>query len=331
MNNVLLFGYGNMGRNHARVLGSIPDVSLLGIVDSGPGRTDALSKGYAAWPHFSDVPIEQIDCAVVATPTTSHLKIASELAERGIPALIEKPVAGTAESAMAVKALFEANGVFAAVGHIERFNPAHRKLKSLLDEGVLGRIHYLKTIRASSRPTRITDVGCVIDLGTHDFDLTRWLTGSEYGILSSTTSSRSDVEFEDFALAIGRLENGIQVSHEISWLSPTKVRKVEVFGEFGSLSSDGISSEVTFNRFGDGETEWEQIANFKGLGLGESLSYAFPKHEPLKLELLEFLAAVNEKPDLSNLATLDDGIEAVIIAEQIIRGPNQSCQTCSAR
>ena len=95
-------------------------------------------------------------------------------------ALIEKPLAPVVAAARRLVDAFEAAGLVAGVGHIERYNPALQSLRSRLEAGELGDVYQIVTRRQGPFPHRIADVGVVKDLATHDIDLTAWVTGQPY-------------------------------------------------------------------------------------------------------------------------------------------------------
>ena len=78
-----------------------------------------------------------------------------------------------------------------AVGHVERFNPAIRALKRRLLDLELGELYQISTSRQGPFPDRIRDVGVIKDLGTHDIDLTMWISGERYASVSARVAHRA--------------------------------------------------------------------------------------------------------------------------------------------
>ena len=120
-----LIGMGAMGRNHARVLNSLEGVELVAVADPMASARPCRS-GVQLVQEVEQLIALGIDYAVVACPTIIHEPIGLALAEAGVHALIEKPLANTAEASNRLAAAFESRGLVAGVGHIERFNPAMR-------------------------------------------------------------------------------------------------------------------------------------------------------------------------------------------------------------
>ena len=130
-------GSGNMGRHHVRILGAMADVELVAVVDPDIQRAlpHATAAGATVVSSLEQLP--DVDIAVVATPTHTHVEMASALMTRGTHVLVEKPLAGTPEDAEKLVALAAAHGVVLAVGHVERFNAAVNLVGKLVTEPLM--------------------------------------------------------------------------------------------------------------------------------------------------------------------------------------------------
>lgn len=309
-----LIGYGTMGRNHARVLDAMPEVELVAIADADTDSDITKDLRFVSDIHklFSLKP----DYCVIATPTNTHYSIAKQAAAAGITCLIEKPVALNTQEAIELEAAFAQTKTSAYVGHIERFNPALSSAKQKISSGLVGRVLQISTTRHGPFPGRISDVGVAKDLATHDIDLTRWLTGGEYVRLNSETLA-SHSTHEDSILATGRLSNGVLVSHSVNWISPKKVRMVNVLGEKGLLEIDLLKVDLTFFENGTVRSVWDQQVNSRGLAEGDSTTFAISRAEPLRSEHEACLIAINGRAK-TDLATLVDGRIALSIASQVL-------------
>ncbi|MCX4965477.1 Gfo/Idh/MocA family oxidoreductase [Streptomyces sp. BE147] len=310
-----LIGLGSMGRNHARVLHGLDGVELVAAADPVAGP-DSAPAGVPVVRSVAELAAEGIDYAVVACPTALHEEVALDLAERGIHALIEKPIAPSVESAERITRAFGERGLVAGVGHIERFNPALRELRTRLDLGELGDVHQVVTRRQGPFPARIADVGVVYDLATHDIDLTAWLTSSRYESVSAATVSRSGRPHEDMVAFVGHLSGGAVTSHLVNWLSPLKERVTIVTGEHGCFVADTLTADLWFYANGSQPTEWEGLRQFRGVSEGDVTRYAIVKREPLLVEHETFRDAVLGKE--ADIVTLEQATGTVAVAEAVL-------------
>jgi UDP-N-acetylglucosamine 3-dehydrogenase len=309
-----LIGLGAMGRNHARVLNSLDGVELVGVLDPAPGAVAPF--GVPVVTDIEQLLALQLDYAVIACPTALHEEVGLRLAEAGVHALIEKPLAPSVEAAVKLVEAFEAKGLVGAVGHIERYNPSLQSLRSRLEAGELGDMYQIVTRRQGPFPGRIADVGVVMDLATHDIDLTAWVTGREYVDVSARTVSRSGRPHEDMVSAIASLGGGLMANHLVNWLSPFKERSTVITGERGSFIADTLTADLTFYANGAVDTEWEALRAFRGVAEGDMIRYAIPKREPLLVEHERFRDAVEGKE--SDIVTLRQGMRTVQVAAAVL-------------
>jgi UDP-N-acetylglucosamine 3-dehydrogenase len=316
-----LIGLGMMGRHHARVIREIDGVELVGLADA-QGDPHNVSGALPLLNSVAELIAQGIDAAVVAVPTTFHEAVALELADAGVHALVEKPIASDVESGTRIVEAFEANNLVGAVGHIERFNPALQSLRTRIEEGDLGDVYQIATRRQGPFPSRIADVGVVKDLATHDIDLTSWLARSRFAVVSAHTATRSGRKHEDMVSFTGRLENDVITNHLVNWLSPMKERVTVVTGERGAFVADTLSGDLTFFENGTVQTEWDSVAAFRGVSEGSMVRFAIAKREPLRLEHEAFRDAILGISD--NIVTLRDGLETVRVAEAVLRSADRS-------
>lgn len=343
-----LVGLGAMGRNHARVLAGLDGVELVAAVDpaveadddpsgsdgTGPdgaapdgtgvdGVTseDVAGLGVPVLRDISELLALGIDYAVVACPTALHEEIGLELAACGVCALIEKPLAHSVLAARRLVDAFESAGLVAGVGHIERFNPAVQQLRERLANAELGEVYQVVTRRQGPFPNRLTDIGVVKDLATHDIDLTGWITGQDYTSVAARAVSKSGRPHEDLVTVIAELSGGTVSNHLVNWLSPLKERFVSVTGAHGCYVADTLTADLTFYANGAATTEWEALRAFRGVAEGDMVRYAVPKREPLLIEHQRFRDAVDGKP--SDIVTLRQGLRTVEVSAAVLESARQ--------
>jgi predicted dehydrogenase len=311
-----VLGLGVMGRHHSRVLNSLDGVNFLGVYDPA----DAVAAVIEGKPVVKDLETfldMGFDYCVVAAPTIYHLDIATALADRGIHALIEKPVASTAADAAALRDLFAAKGLVGGVGHIERYNPALQSARERIEGGLLGEIYQVTTRRQGPFPGRIADVGVIKDLATHDIDLTAWVSQQDYVSINARTAHRSGREHEDMVVAIGTLSGGTIATHTVNWLTPFKERTTIITGEKGTLVADTLTADLTHYQNGVVESTWERVSVFRGVTEGDVTRFALARKEPLLAEHEAFRDSVLAG-EARAIVTLAEGTRVVEIAEMMV-------------
>jgi predicted dehydrogenase len=311
-----LIGLGVMGKNHLRVLGSTKGIELIGIVDPQALDLDAEIK-VPIYTDIDEIKKLSLDYCVVAAPTAFHEEISLWLIEEGIPFLLEKPIASNSQSAEKIITAAKKNNVKAGIGHIERYNSALRLAREKISEGVLGSIYQITTKRQGYFPSRISDVGVVLDLATHDIDLTAWLVGQKYLNIGAHSAFRSGRTHEDLISITGNLANGIVVNHLVNWLSPLKERSIQVIGEKGIFIIDTLLSELTFYENGSNFIVNSGKDTFKGVSQGEVIKYEFSKYEPLRAEHEAFRDFILGKSE--EIVSLESAFQTLQVAEAVIK------------
>ena len=310
-----IIGLGMMGTNHARVLSNLEGIELIAVADP-QGDAQKVLPQIKILNSVDEVIKLGVDYCVISAPTAFHEEIALQLITQGIHFLVEKPIADTYASAVKIRDTAKSAKVIGAVGHIERFNSALQEARKRVLAGELGTIYQVATRRQGPFPSRISDVGVVKDLATHDIDLTSWITGKKYLQVSANAAFRSGREHEDLISVSGLLEDSIVVSHLVNWLSPLKERKIIITGEKGTFVADTLRADLTFYENGKIEISQSELAHFRGVTQGDVHILAFEKPEPLIVEHQNFRDAVLGKP--SNIVSLEEGTATVKIADAII-------------
>ncbi len=221
---IAVIGAGHLGAIHTRLLRSIDDVELIGVVDPCAEARDRVAAEFETTA-FDDHRrlIGKIDAAIIATSTEHHYWIGMELAEAGIHLFVEKPITlSVAEADALVRATNHRNLVL-QVGHVERFNPAFTAAAAHIH-----RPRYIEAVRASGYTGRSVDVGVVLDLMIHDIDLVLSLAGSEVADVEAIGVAVFGPH-EDMAHARLRFANGCIANLNASRTSYEAQRKMQVY------------------------------------------------------------------------------------------------------
>ncbi|MBS6365386.1 MAG: Gfo/Idh/MocA family oxidoreductase [Actinomycetaceae bacterium] len=316
-----VLGIGSMGRHHVRNARSTEGFDLVGIADPSGDRF-GVAGDMPVLPDVDALIETGIDAAIVAVPTIFHEEAALKLAEAGVHTLVEKPLAASVEAGQRLADAFNAAGLVGAVGYVERCNPAIMEMRRRVQDGQLGQVYQIVTRRQSPFPARISDVGVVKDLATHDVDLAAWVAGSTYAELFAQTAYRSGREHEDMVTVSGRFANGVLVNHLVNWLTPYKDRTTIVTGEHGALVANTVMGDLTFFENGQMPVQWDQIAAFRGVSEGTMTRYALTKREPIAVEQEHFRDAIWGVGD--EHVTMNDGLAALRVVDAILKSASSN-------
>ena len=292
-----VIGTGFWGRNHARVLTELKNTRLVAVCDIDASRAEEIGKKHeASWCTSAEdlLKMRDIDAVCICTPTTTHAEIASKAIRYEKHALIEKPIASTVTQAKDILKQAEGKNIHIMVGFIERFNPALRRLKEIIEHGDLGDVVLAFARRVGRWPERIGDVGVVKDSAIHDLDIMRFLFEEEPTNVYARAGSLGH-RFEDYAeimLSFSGIKSGFV---EANWLTPHKVRTLTVTGRDAIATMDFITQEIVVEDV-DKEIKRKHVWD-----------------EPLKLELGHFADCIAEdrNPDV----TILDGLRALQISD----------------
>ncbi len=314
-----LAGLGSIGQNHLRLLASNPDVRLVALADPVEASLDAAVRQTKAQ-GFGDAlaMVEEValDALVVATPTTAHAAIALAAIERGVPVLVEKPLAGTVDEGMQILAASRRRGVPVQVGHVERFNPAVLELDRRLRQGWLSSIFSISSRRAGPFPARIRDVGVTVDLATHDVDILSWVTRERPARVYAETAQRIHADHEDLLFGLLHFPSGTTGFLDVNWLTPTKRRQLNVVGEEGMFDLDYLTQRLTFTKHPD-VAKPTLIKGYAPTFTGDVHEVAVNSSEPLAAELDAFIAVA--RGGVAPMVSAEDGLWAVAVADAMLR------------
>ena len=313
-----LAGLGSMGRNHLRHLSTRTDCELVAVADPAPELVaGAVAKTGAAG--FADalamINEAPLDAIVIAAPTTAHAPLALAAIERGLPVLVEKPLAATVAEGIELVAAARARGVPVQVGHVERFNPAVLELGRRIAKGWVGTLYSITSRRAGPFPARIRDVGVTIDLATHDADILSWVAGERPTRVYAETAQRLHVSNEDLLFGLLHFPSGATGMLDVNWLTPAKRRQLSVVGESGMFELDYLTQRLTFTSADVGSPTI--IDGYATTFEGNVVVIDVASREPLAAELDAFLAVARSggRPVVDG----EDGLWALAIASGLLQ------------
>ncbi len=322
---VAVVGAGAFGRNHLRVYRELEQagapVKLAAVVDPRESARTAAQTQYGV-PGFASIEdcltAVKLDVASLCVPTVHHAACAQTLLTAGIDLLIEKPIAANLAEADEIVRLARELGRTVQVGHLERFNPAVRAVRSLIDRPMFFEVH-----RLSVFTPRSLDVDVVLDLMIHDLDIVLSLVDSPLRELRAVglpvLSPRVDI-----ANVRLEFENGCVANFTASRVSTERVRKMRFFQPHQYLSLDFARQDLLLidvsAAAGLDLAQLAALASAAALGCQSAPGMSLSKvpvepGEPLRLEIESFLDAVRRRAQPQ--VTVEDGRAALQLALQI--------------
>jgi len=325
-------GAGLVGRWHVDAVRSLKGTAEPhAIVDPSPAARDyAQGLGITWFASLSELLASSPpDGAVIVTPNQMHAENGLECAAAGYPMLIEKPIATSSIEAQKIVEAAAANGVPVLVGHHRRHNPLIQKARSLIDEGILGRIATVHGTCWLLKPDdyfapewrRQVGAGPVLVNAAHDVDLLRYLCGDVESVHAVSSNTVRGFETEESAAALLRFRSGaigtLTISDTVaspwSWeltsgenpvYPKTRESCYWIGGTKGALSVP----DMRYWSHGDGG-HWKT-------DISEDV-YAVENNDPLVAQISHFVAVI--RGEAEPLVSGEEGLKSLAVVEAILR------------
>ncbi len=329
-----VIGVGRMGRHHARVYAQAPDTELVGVVDANAERAGDVAEQWGCR-HFHSIENllnAGVDCVSIAVPTTHHRGAAEKCLGADVSCLVEKPLAGSAEEAQAIKEAAERSRGVLMVGHIERFNPIMLALRAEQANNMPIAPRFMEVHRVSPMTFRSVDVGVVMDMMIHDLDVVLMLMDGREPDEVHASGVPVITEHEDICNARLVWNSGPGVSGRCvanvtaSRLALKTERVTRITGENAYIKIDYAAKKGTVIRRTANEIQmqevreqlrkgadltdlkWQSLVNIENLNIDDA--------EPILMEIRAFLDCVRtgNQPEIDAAA----GFANVRTAERIV-------------
>lgn len=316
---VAVVGIGYWGPNHVRNLLSLDRCTDVVAVDTDPDRFAVLGSAIgrlATTTVLDDVLADPtVTAVVIATPVHTHFDLATRVLEAGKSALVEKPLTTSRDSAAALVATARRRGVLVSAGHTFLYSPPVMAVRDLVRSGELGTLLYMQGSRVNLG-IHNPHVSVLWDLAPHDLSiLLEWVVDEPVRV-SATGRATTPGHPPDVAFLNVEFESGFVANLHLSWLAPTKVRRMTLVGTRKMVVYEDTNSEEPVKIYDKG------LADVRPADYGEyRLTYRsgdvvaphVPVWEPLRRQLDDFLGRVGsgETPDVRE----DRAVQIVAIVE----------------
>lgn len=255
---IAVIGAGHWGPNLIRNFHNHIRSRVVWVVDQNTVRLEQVTErfpgvktGTTAEPALADPDVQAV---VVATPTSTHHRLAKAALKHSKHVLVEKPMATEAIHAEELCDLSADAGLVLMVGHVFLFNAAIQSVKEYIDNEELGRVYYISGVRTNLGPIRM-DVNAAWDLASHDISIVNYWLGSEPISASAVGGNWINPGIADAMFATLRYPDEVLVNLHASWLNPRKARDITVVGERRMLTFDDMNLGEPLRIFDKGVTE----------------------------------------------------------------------------
>lgn len=322
---IAVIGVGHIGKEHARLYSTMPDVELIGVVDIDKERGSAIARSCNTQ-YFEDYKkiIDKVDAVSVVVPTSSHFKVAMDFLQNGIHVIIEKPMTGSIDEARRLIETAKQSNALIQPGYVERFNPAIIALQRYQINP-----RFIECHRLSPYTFRSEDIGVVLDLMIHDIDIILYLVKSKIKKIDAVGINVIS-DKEDIANARIVFENNCVANITASRVSLKTMRKIRLFSEDMYISLDyqkrdaiicRKSPRLNVNSLKINTNHVSNIADLRNHPFGDLLQKEEIKmddsDEPLRKELESFVNSVlnGNHP----IVSAEDGLNAIESASYILQ------------
>jgi predicted dehydrogenase len=323
---VAVVGLGYWGPNHVRNLLAIDRCRGVLAIDRDPARLKPLADSHQSLTTSTDLEDaltdDEVSAVVLSTPVYTHYDLAKRILEAGKSVLVEKPLTTSRDTANELVALANDRGVLVSAGHTFLFSPPVQAIRDMVRAGTLGDLLYLQGSRVNLG-IHNPDVSVLWDLAPHDLSiLLEWVDERPVKVSASGRASTPghppDVAFVDVEFPSGFVAN-----LHLSWLAPTKIRRMTLVGTRKMVVYEDTHPEEPVKVYDKGV----DVVNPEDFGeyrltyrTGDVVSPRIPVWEPLRHQLETFLSRVEagEGPDEREQTAVD--IVAIVEgAEQSLR------------
>lgn len=239
--------------------------------------------------------LEQADIAVIATPVSTHFSLAYEAFEADCHVLVEKPMTATVQEAEKLIELASIKNKLLMVDHTFLFNPAVKRMKEVVERGDLGRGLYFDSVRVNLGLYQ-SDVNVIWDLAPHDFSIMLHLVPYKPVAVQAHGMQYYRKGMADMAYVTVFFAEDYLANFHLSWLSPTKVRRITLAGDRQMIVYDDMESNEKIKIYDKGVEMLENEDDINQIRvqyrIGDIHTPALPNREALADEAQHFIDCI---------------------------------------
>jgi len=307
---ICVIGAGGWGKNHIRTLSKLG--ALGGIVETNHEQKNKINELYPQVNCFSSIEDAfkaDFNGYVVATPPVTHAELAIKIIKNGKPLLVEKPLALSVEEADLIQIAHNDNNGKLMVGHLLLFHPAIIKMKSMIEDGLIGDLQYIYSNRLNLGVVR-EEENVFWSFAPHDVSLFQFFSDSFPAKVLSFGGAFIRQNVHDTTITYLKYPNGLQGHIYVSWLHPFKEHRLVIIGSKGTLHFEDSAENKPLFFYEKDQSGNKDVSLIKNK---PSKKINYESTLPLDNELKYFINIIKGKT--INKANIREGIDVVKILE----------------
>lgn len=293
-----VIGAGYWGPNLIRNFSQLPQADLYMVCDLGQERLDHIQRrfpGVRTSQDYHDLLRSDVEAVVIATPVSTHHRLALDSLQAGKHVLVEKPLACSSADGEEMVAVARSQGRVLMTGHTFLYNPAVVAVRNLIESGEIGRVYYINSTRVNLGLYQ-PDINVVWDLAPHDVSILLYLLGTDPVLVSARGGMYVKPGVHDVAYLTLNFPDDVLVDMRVSWLDPCKIRRITIVGSKKMLVYDDIepvNKVMVYDKGVDVQPYTDTLEEFHlAYRYGDAVPYPLQWDEPLKLECQHFLDCI---------------------------------------
>lgn len=326
MLNVGVIGYGYWGPNIVRNFHRPDRSAVVMVCDKSADMLRRLAQNYPTIPTTNNaddiLTSANIDVVAVVTPVWTHFELAKRALQNGKHVFVEKPFTANTQQALELIELAERKNLKIMVDHTFLFTGAVRKIRQLIDQGVLGDLYYYDSTRVNLGLFQ-HDVNVIWDLAPHDLSIMNYLIDKKPEAVSATGQKHLNGH-EDIAFITVYFPGNVIAHVNVNWLSPVKVRTTLIGGEKKMLVWNDLAADEKIKVYDRGvdiksrEGLYELLVSYRS---GDMWAPQVEQTEALRLELDHLIDCIE-----NNKTPINDGhsgyqvVQVLEAAEKSLKG-----------
>jgi predicted dehydrogenase len=317
MEKIGIVGYGYWGPNIVRNFNAQADTEVVYVSDLRHERLELVTRNYPSVKVTTNIDelISHVDAVVIATPVFTHFTLAKKALSEGKHVLVEKPMTASVKEALELINLSLKKNLVLMVDHTFLYTGAVQKIKSVIDNNLIGKINYIDSTRINLGLFQ-PDINVLWDLATHDISIVNHLISASPYCVQAVGISHTGNEIENIGYLTMKYNEDVIAHFNCSWTSPVKIRQFLIGGKEKMIVWDDMEPTEKIKIYDtsfEHKTDEDRRRILVDYRVGDIYVPKVPVKEALAGVAEDFINAINT--GVEPLANYNSGLNVVKVLE----------------